>query len=215
MWKELLAFISGSTIIIAAVAWLTKSIITHFLSKDVENFKIKIKAETDRNIEELKSALKMTALEHEVRFRRLHEKRAEVIAEIYKKMIDAHFATSSFVARGEYENEPNKKEKFKILEEKISEFLEYYGKFKIYLNTDLCEGIEKFAQELRGPALTLNMFINNPDEGTLGKIKQESWTEAWIKVNDTIVPQARRELEQEFRKLLGVVDSGNTNNLKM
>jgi hypothetical protein len=37
----------------------------------------------DAEIERLKTSLQMTALEHQVRFSKLHEKRAKVIADLY------------------------------------------------------------------------------------------------------------------------------------
>lgn len=59
MWSEFIVGVGGSALLLAAAGWLTKSIISHFLSKDVENYKLALKATTDLRIEEFRSSLRM------------------------------------------------------------------------------------------------------------------------------------------------------------
>jgi hypothetical protein len=67
-WTALLTNLGISGIFLSALAWLLKIIITHQLAKDVEIFKRELQFQ-------------------QIRFSRLHERRAEVIHELYKKII--------------------------------------------------------------------------------------------------------------------------------
>ena len=88
--KTALAIVGGSAGLLAVIAWLIKAVISRALVLQTETFKTKLKAEADIEIEKLKNALQMTAVEHQVRFASLHEKRAEVIAELYGRALDAY-----------------------------------------------------------------------------------------------------------------------------
>jgi len=58
---------------------VAKSVIIHFLSRKIEAYKIELKRESDKEIEQIKSRLQMVALERQIVFSRLHEKRAEIV----------------------------------------------------------------------------------------------------------------------------------------
>lgn len=78
----IIASVSGSAVLMGAVAWLIRSLVVHVLSEDLESFKTKLQS---------------AALEHQVRFTRLHENRASIIAELYSKLVALHDSASSFV----------------------------------------------------------------------------------------------------------------------
>ena len=90
----ILQVLSSATVSVALsgiLLWLTKSWISERLKNSIkseydqklETHKAQLKAQSDVEIEQLKSRLNRTALEHQVRFTNLDEKRAEVIAETY------------------------------------------------------------------------------------------------------------------------------------
>jgi peptidoglycan hydrolase-like protein with peptidoglycan-binding domain len=76
------------------------------LKRDSDAELEKFKGLTNREVEKLKSQLSIAAAERHVRFARLHDKRAEVIAEIYKLVATAHTAVESFVAADVPFNDP-------------------------------------------------------------------------------------------------------------
>jgi hypothetical protein len=87
-WQVLLTTLGGGTAVLAAAAWLIRTVLNHVLTRDAEAFKAQLKADTDIETERLKSSLQMVAFEHQVRFSNLHAKRADVIAEIYSQMVE-------------------------------------------------------------------------------------------------------------------------------
>jgi len=80
--------IGGGVVLLGAAAYLIRAALTQRLLLDAEAFKGQLKASADAEIERLKVSLQMSALEHEVRFSKLHEKRAEVIAELYRRLVE-------------------------------------------------------------------------------------------------------------------------------
>jgi hypothetical protein len=85
-WQEVIttlgATVGAGGVLLAASAWLMKTVLTDKFAREAEAFKSRLKAEADIEIERLKSSLQMTAIEHQVRFSKLHERRAELIAEL-------------------------------------------------------------------------------------------------------------------------------------
>ncbi|MGH9680998.1 MAG: hypothetical protein ACRD4Y_13705, partial [Candidatus Acidiferrales bacterium] len=79
----------GQGLFLAAVAWVARTVVSRLLDRDIEGFKAKLKADADIEIERLKSSLEIAAREHEIRFSRLHARRAEVIDELYKFLVEA------------------------------------------------------------------------------------------------------------------------------
>jgi hypothetical protein len=63
--------------------------------KDAEAFKADLKRNSDMEIERLKSTLQMAAIEHQVRFSKLHEERVEIIGKLSRLIQDV----PSFLAR--------------------------------------------------------------------------------------------------------------------
>ena len=78
MYGEMLfALLGGNIALLAAVAWLIRSILKHFLEKDIEIYKQSLKAEYDKAL-----------IEHDTMFRNLHAKRADVIAQLYSQFVE-------------------------------------------------------------------------------------------------------------------------------
>ena len=103
-WQEVLtnvfATVGGGGVVLGAAGWLTKKLIDSQLARETEAFKIRLQGDANVEVERLKSSLQMTTLEHQVRFSKLHEKRAEVIAEVYAKLADVYAEVgSSFTQR--------------------------------------------------------------------------------------------------------------------
>jgi hypothetical protein len=205
MLKEVIIVLGGSSILLGAVAYLIKSILTHFLSKDIEAYKMSLKAEVQKSL-----------IEHDTVFRGLHSKRAETIEELYSKLVEAVSATESFLSIIELGGEPTKEEKYKVAMKKIIDFFQFFDKRRIFLNESLCIQIDDFISKIRNPTIEFSCYLDLPDYGSeSSKQKRDVWMESWTKVKENEVPKARKALETEFRKLLGVYNKiSNDENIK-
>ena len=190
---------------LGAVAWLIKSIVTHFLSKDIDSYKMNIKYSHEADLEQFRSSLKMMAFEHETRFSRLHEKRADILALLYEKLAEAVSAAASFISPVEREGDPSKIEKYKKAMEKMVAFYIFFDRKRIFLSEPLCTEIDEFVDIIRDSTIEMSVYLDvKPGDGEVYKEKTQIMRKAWKSVKDSIVPDARKSLENEFRKILEV-----------
>jgi hypothetical protein len=81
----IIASIGGSSVIVAALStWIGKIWANRLMQRDI--------ARHQEDLERLKSELKRLESEHSVRFARLHERQAEVIASLYEKLYQFNIA---------------------------------------------------------------------------------------------------------------------------
>ncbi len=112
-WQEFLATIGGQAALLGIVGYLIKKLVSSRLEREADAFKTELKRNSDIEIERLKSSLQMSANEHQIRFSKLHEKRAQVLADLYKLLVKATWETENFASPMEFSGEPDKRQKFK------------------------------------------------------------------------------------------------------
>ena len=96
-WEELLKTFGGQAILLAAVGYLIKTLVSNRFERDAEAFKADLKRNSDIEIERLKNVLQMAAIEHQVRFSKLHEQRAEIIGKLSQMIEEAPTAVGSLL----------------------------------------------------------------------------------------------------------------------
>jgi hypothetical protein len=210
IWQILLtvfAGLGGSAVLLAAVAWLLQSALAAWIAKDAERFKQSLKADAAKEVESLKHSLQKTATEHQVRFSKLHEKRAEVIGELYNKLTDLNLHGEQFVITSENNPTPYQAEKFAEMKEELREVFLFAERHRIYLPESVCALQDKHLTQLRSTVYAAGTFgrIENPNEHTLEQGYQ-AFTKAY-EAFDTDIPAMRKSLVTEFRKMLGAEQS--------
>lgn len=206
IWQTVLLAIGGNAALLAVLGWLAKSLVEKLLAKDLERHKANLSAETQAAMERLKHDLQRVALEHQVRFSNMHEKRAQVIAELYGLLVQAHWDTSGFVSPMEWAGEPDKKQKYVTAMNATADFFRYFEKHRIYLPEALCKQLEDFVKSMRSKAIGFGVYIRYDDANlpahTLEQ-KHKAWADGW-EFFEKQVPPARAALENELRNILGV-----------
>ena len=196
-WQTVLLEFGGKTVLLCILAWLTRSILCHWLTKDFEVFKSSLLAESASSTERLKYELSKTALEHQVRFSKLHERRAEVIADLYKLLVEAFWALQNFVSPIEI-----KKKKYVDTLNKITDFYRYFDINRIFLPPTLCAQLEVFINDVRKEAMGFGVWVEMDFEVDHNSNEMsQAWMKAW-KYFQSEVPKAREVLESEFRRIL-------------
>lgn len=204
-WQVLLTTLGGGTAILAAAAWLIRTALDHALSRDVEAFKARLKADADIETERLKSSLQMIAFEDQVRFSNLHAKRAEVIAEIYARMVDAEQDGQRFVYADAHKEDSKRQEAYFETVNKLVEFYFFLEKRRIYLPERICALMKAFIDTVRRNVIRTNIYvpIDQPYNQKLLDEKVKVVMEAYEAFEGSI-PSTRAALENEFRRILGV-----------
>ena len=205
VWQTIVLALGGNVALLAVLGWLSKSLVSQLLAKDIEGFKATLKAESESATQKLRHELEKSSMEHEVKFSKLHEKRAEVIAELYSLLVQAYLDISSFVSPMEWAGEPNKQEKYVTAMNAVADFFRFFEKHRIYLPEELCNQIDEFVMEMRKKAIGFGVYVSYDDkhlpEHTL-KQKHDAWAGAW-QYFDEKVPIAKTALEGELRSILG------------
>jgi hypothetical protein len=199
------ASVGGSAVLIAVIGFLSRSLLSNFLSKDIEAFKANLQMESQREITKLKSSLELIAFEHQVRFSRLHEKRAEVIATLYGKIDELYRVVYEFVRSYPHMEELRKDQKIENIQDYANEFKVYFSIHKIYFDPNVCGKIISFQEELSHTCSTLISF--HKDRGVIN-IPEGAEHKEWLKSMSLIereVEDIKRVLETSFREILGVL----------
>jgi hypothetical protein len=86
----------------------------------------------------------------------------------------------------------------------MSEFQRFYEQHQIYLPPHVCTSFESLLNEITGKVLAAGIFgrIEHPSEHT-SRLSEDAFTKAYAAFDEKI-PAARKALEGEFRKMLGV-----------
>ena len=205
VWQTIILALGGNAALLAVLGWLSKSLVSQLLAKDIEGFKVALQSESEAATQKLRHDLEKATIEHQVRFSKLHEQRAQVIAKLYKLLVEAHWKSSSFVSVIDWEGEPNKQEKYNIAMKSVGDFYQFFEKQRIYLPEELCEDINELIELMRKQAISFGAHVRFKDDAMSDEAltkKHIAWSDAW-RYFDKEFPLAKAALENEFRSILG------------
>ena len=198
----------ASAIVSGVLIWLTKSWISerlkhaikHEYDEKLETYKAQIKAQSDVEIERLRADLKVSATERELRFKALHERRAETIAETYSLLKELFFRLEDYIKIFEPAGDAPKEQRRKAAADAHAAFRSYYAGRLIYFPKATASKLEdinvQFVQSFNEFMFGVEMTQNAGGDGS------KKWMEIFNRLNGGI-KTALGELEDEFRNLMG------------
>lgn len=200
-----ISFLSG-TLFIGFVAWYAKNLIVEWLKNSIkldydkllESHKAQLKAESDTAIETLKSQLQMVAAERNVRFSRIFEQTAAVVAEVYRKLLAMHDAAADYVSIIEYEEMGTKAQRRAAFVTQYTEFRAYFRPRAVYLPKATADKIQEFLRHLSEAVRTFRAHVEDADRQDTDK-----WLEADRVIREDL-PKIRELLEANFRGIFGI-----------
>lgn len=207
---ELLENLGVFTIFGGLITWLIKSISQKALDKNLKAYELQLQNkaklyqyELDQSIEKFKHELSLLS----DKANKLHSKRLDRIEKIYEMLIDFQndmtWLVSGRLVTG-MSTQEIKDEEFQraIKAEKAgAKLFEYYSKHKLYFNDETCSKIDEIIKLLNDSHSDFSfkyIFGAGSAEFEIDRIK---------KVTKTVrekVPAAKEELENNFRKIIGV-----------
>lgn len=197
-----------TTLIWLSKTWIgerMKNAIKHEYDQKLETHKAQLKAESEVSVERLKSQLQIAAAERNVRFSRVFERTAETVATTYQKLLAFHDALAHYTSIVEWQSTPPKEERRKIMAERHQEFQAFFRPNRLYLPKDTATRIQDFRAKLHSTAID---FMFNVEQGGDERSKDPD-RDTWVKVDKFItdeVPPLLELLEDDFRRILGLVD---------
>ncbi len=206
VWQTLLLAIGGNAALLMALAWLVRALGSQLLAKDLEKFKADLTISTNTTSERLKHELQLHAHEHQIRFSKLHERRAEVITNLYAELVEAQWMAQSFVSPIEFSGEPSKAEKYVSAMNKFADFYREFDRQRIFLPESICIQLDEFFQGMRARVIHFGVQTRSSEYANDDalKAKFKVWAEASDYFNE-VVPATRKNLESELRAMLGGV----------
>ncbi|MEX2477945.1 MAG: hypothetical protein WD357_05880 [Gracilimonas sp.] len=207
---NLLSELGVFSIIIAGCAWLLRSIGNHLIDKKFESYKSELdnassafQQKLDIELENYRKQLRIDYLKHS----RIHEKRLEVMSELYRLLIklDKNIKNLTAFLRPSTGEDYEERRKREIIEtsEVYQTFKNYFDEKRILLTVETCELIddlnEKYSESLR-----LSTFKDrwNIDTKTALQMSDEA-----LEIYERQIPKIKRKLEDEFRGQLGSLES--------
>jgi len=218
-FQEVLLACGGNATLLVVLAFLTRSLVQTWLAKDIKKFefqlqnaatsqlellKFELKSQGDVSIEQLKSRLQQAATEHLVRFSKLHEKRAHVIEHVYQRLVELEKGYGKFVLVDGYEPDSSKQQDARNkINETMYDVALFIEKHRIYLPADVCASLKAFLDIMWHNAINVGVYgsVADPNPQTLQE-RHKAFKDAYGALQKEI-PEARANLEHEFRKLLG------------
>lgn len=195
--------IGGTAAISWAGAWLMKTSLKEWLARETETFKIHLQTSAQIELENLKNSLQMTATEHQVKFSRMHEKRAEVIEEVFKRLTLIQQSAERFVVTSENNPDPQHKAEWNNIRHNLIEYSEYIEQHRIFLPKEVCELLKNHLVQINK---TVHLAGAHGGKQYLNPASEQRSAEAFTKVYEAFnvdIPAAKQILESEFRKILG------------
>lgn len=201
--KDLIVYIGSAVTITAGITWLAKVIIEKWITYKLELQKIKIESSKAVEIERLKFEQQKQIDEKKILLSRLHEKRSDVIAEVYEKMFDLINNVKGVFSVLETSDMPTKSERYNSLMKDLYEFRTLFGRKRLYFSEELSSKISKLVIEIISEATDFKVFVIDEKNSDNHK-RLEVWINNWKKATETELPNIQNEIEKEFKMLIGI-----------
>ena len=220
VFDEVLIAFGGNTALLLVLGFLARSLINTLLAKDIKKFetdlqnratselerlRADLKSQGDASIEELRSRLQHATIEHQVRFAKLHEERAKRIADLYERMSAQSVACQRYVYQL---GQVNRQEGFSEIEAQFADLYLFLETSRIYLPEHICILLDKLIGEVRKAVVGVYVYSGTTDQANANVQEERSKTFLGaVKAFEVEIPAAKKALEDEFRKMLGVDNS--------
>lgn len=151
-------------------------------------------------MERVRADLSIAAAEQQIQFARLHEARAEVIAETYALLTDLHIKLGNYVKIFEPAGDAPKEDRRHAVHEAHRAFISYYPRKRIFLPEAAVEKIDRINEQ--SVSAFYDFFYGVEMTQKTGTGDARKWLSIFEKVRDEM-PVALKELACDFRTLLG------------
>lgn len=187
-WQQLAGLIVAPSVVVVAVAWILRSVIAQGFTRDIQRYK----SELDR-----------ANFEYQQRFSTIHQRQAEVIANLYGKIAKSKTLTADPVSIVQFGGQSLREKKNRVADV-YNDTSSYFYENKLFLPREVAEK----AEELIGKLKTILIEFDTAQMGN-DEYKPDQtglWQKAYERLRDE-VPLVLEELEIEFKKLLGLIEN--------
>lgn len=196
--ESILTFTIGTASVSTVIIAISKRVFDKWLQARLTKYDYELKIK----LEEHKLEKQKINEENKIRFTKLHEERAEVIKNLYSKLVDMSIYLKLYVLdfkNGNYYGAMFEDDR-KNLKKSASDFIKYANKNRIFFD----EKIIFYLDEIEAIIMTiLDSYEKEFEDGSDFKSSSE-WNEITMKMVNEEIPEFKHELELKFRNILGV-----------
>jgi len=188
---------------------LTESVKKEFNEK-IETYKSKLSEELTLKIEPIKYELAKNNITHQIQFGFLHQERAKVILELYKKLIELHSAMvdwTNFMHPIIVDAEKEGQERTKRANTATHEFKNFYLSNKLFFSKIFCNSIDELFKEYWEKGWDYGYKQERIKSGQLSPTDFKEYYADVSKISKELkdqLPKKIEEIETKFRKMLSV-----------
>lgn len=176
----------------------------------LQDYKTKVNTELATELEPIKSELAKGNIAYQIQYSHLHQKRGEVIIELYQKLIELHSAmvewTRTFQPIVE-DAEAEKAERESRANKAIHDFKNYYLFHKVYFSKNFCFSIDELFKEYWDKGWDFGWKSGRIASGQITQEDYLNYSKELNKISTEIkevLPSRIEELENQIRGILGV-----------
>jgi hypothetical protein len=149
---------------------------------------------------------------NKIRFTKLHEKQACVVAELYSRIVKVNEKSMAYFSPFGTMKPDERLPLAEGLGDAMVEFLEFYRPHEIYLSDSTCNLINKLLNSLKDVAGTYSIYLlatktaNEVDEKKrVAQDRMDAWKDGYYSLKDSgEISNMLKELKAELRNLIGV-----------
>ncbi len=172
-------------------------LLEQLLTRDLKRFEADLKDRYSREVEKERIELRAAAFEHEVRYTKLHEKRALVTAELYRQLANTDLlwraCLDSSLKVGKTDSELQQ-DTFAA----SCKLYAYFDQHRIFFDSGTSDDIDRFCGSLRSAFTRIRL---NPM--TAKELADD--TAEYVKV----IPDVRKRIEKQLRAIVGFKDDSD------
>lgn len=203
VWEAILTAFGGVAALLALLGYLGRTAIKHWLDKDLDVHKANLRLAEVESSERLKSSLQLAAHEHQIRFTRLHEKRAEVTSKLYELLRVHMWSSGNATSIVRFSGGTTQEQDMIEAEKQRVEVYRYFMTNRIYLPADACASIDALLEQVRRILIKYNTYqgVNQYAPEHVLQEKHKTMMEAHTYFQEH-VDKPLADLENAFRAIL-------------
>ena len=203
--QVVLLAITGNTLLLAVLGWLARSLIQSLIAKDLSTHRLKLENENERAALAFGHELALAAKEHDIRFGKLHERRADTIAKLYELLTETSDRGATYASPFGYGGDRSKNDEYIAFAESYNAAAKFFFTHKIFLPANTCTKIEELFRSVKEHPSRMRVYMNMAErhpESEMSIKSYDAWSQAW-KYFDKEFKPAMAALEDDLRALLG------------
>jgi hypothetical protein len=183
-WQQIIAITLTPVLVLGVLGFLMKILLQSGINRELERFK---------------SELEIHRFQFQTRFSLIHERRMEILGEIYSHVDATERALSDLTNPTQWNDGHTREEKKQVAQSTGMNMTNYYNSKKIYLEEKLCTQIDQVLKLMNEAWIAFDMAQstepNEPNDKGLRIL-------AWKNISEKL-PPLKKSLETCFRQELG------------